>query len=176
MITIPAPAHAREEWPDADFDLPEGHAIHAPPDSLFDKEDENWDMEMDLGETGGARVATAGSLTRAPSAPPSKSMVTIRHRPETIARSLTIDGDDDEGISTIKVSALPTFPPKPASPLVIVDDDMEADFAFPSDLTQLSLRPLSFTPSVFKRFNGMGRQRSYTLFRILLRGILISWI
>lgn len=146
MITIPAPAHAREEWPDADFDIPEGHALRAPPDALFDKDDEDWDIEMDMGETGGARVSFAGSLTRAPDAP-SKGMVTIRPpRPDTITQSLTIDGDeDDEGISTIKVSALPTFPSKPQSlsPLVIVDDDMEADFALPNDLTQLSLRPLS---------------------------------
>ncbi|KLO13921.1 hypothetical protein SCHPADRAFT_827212 [Schizopora paradoxa] len=144
MITIPAPAHAREEWPDADFDFPEGHALRAPPDALFDKDDEDWDMEMDIGETGGARAYLAGSFTRASNAP-AKGMVTIRPPlPETITHSLSIDGDDDdEGISTIKVSALPAFPSKTISPLVIVDDDMEADFALPNDLTQLSLRPLS---------------------------------
>ena len=33
MVTIPAPTRASEEWPDADFDLPEGADIAPPPAS-----------------------------------------------------------------------------------------------------------------------------------------------
>ncbi|KAI0037489.1 hypothetical protein FA95DRAFT_1614157, partial [Auriscalpium vulgare] len=58
----------------------------------------------------------------------------------------TLDEDDDEdveeGISTIKLA---TPRPKPeAKPLApTIDEDFESVFALPSDLTQLSLRPLS---------------------------------
>ena len=64
--TIPAPTIVlpKEEWPDADFDFPDGDPIHAS-DAESDKEEEDWDMEMDFGKTGGAKVqaclGTAGS-------------------------------------------------------------------------------------------------------------------
>ena len=57
MVTVPAPARAREEWTDADFDLPEGVDITPPPISDCEiDEDEDWDVEMDLGKTGGAKA------------------------------------------------------------------------------------------------------------------------
>ncbi|KAH8120221.1 hypothetical protein DFH11DRAFT_1558936 [Phellopilus nigrolimitatus] len=148
MITIPAPTHAREEWADADFDLPEGDVISPPPEAESDKEDdEDWDMEMDVGKTGGAKMTSVvqGMAQRRGSIPKG-TMVTIRPALSTSSASMSPDPDgeeDDEGISTIKISALPsalhTVPENKAS----ADDDMEADFALPSDLTQLSLRPLS---------------------------------
>ena len=46
MLTVPAPTHAQEEWPDADFELPEGDVIRPPPDAESDKEDEE-DWEED---------------------------------------------------------------------------------------------------------------------------------
>lgn len=148
-MTIPAPAHAREEWPDADFELPDGHPICAPPDAFLDKDDDDWDAEMDFGETGGARISFKGALASGMNTlnrHPVKGLVTIRPPASATYNSFAAecDDDDDEGISTIKVSALPiALPSKVASPRVIGDDDMEADFALPSDLTQLSLRPLS---------------------------------
>ncbi|KAF9076153.1 hypothetical protein BDP27DRAFT_1389594 [Rhodocollybia butyracea] len=117
MTTVPAPSLAadREEWPDADFDLPEGQLLNAGKDD----EEEDWDLEMDLGKTGGASVAGKPQL------------FTIRP-----AQAID-DEDDDDGVSTIKVAALP----KPVS--VPIEDDFEDGFALPSDLTQLSLAPLS---------------------------------
>ncbi|KAG7085300.1 hypothetical protein E1B28_013840 [Marasmius oreades] len=61
MPTIPAPSvdSNREEWPDAEVDIPEGQPLHSITDK--DDEEEDWDLEMDLGKTGSARI-------RAPSA------------------------------------------------------------------------------------------------------------
>ncbi|THH33545.1 hypothetical protein EUX98_g634 [Antrodiella citrinella] len=141
MTTVPAPTIIlpREEWNDADFDLPEGATIPAPADS--DREDdEDWDNEMHLGRTGTARVSSfmdsiANKLEASGSIP---HMFTIR--PPLPASPE--DDDDDEGVSTIKVAALPKILPK-ATPPSTIDEDFEDDFAFPSDLTQLSLAPLS---------------------------------
>ena len=82
MATIPAPTAGlqREEWEDADFDIPEGLHFHAL-DGESDKEDggdEDWDAEMDLGKTGGAKAkavfagmkARSQSFGRDPSTPP----------------------------------------------------------------------------------------------------------
>lgn len=57
MTTVPAPTIVlpKEEWADADFDLPDGDPIHAS-DAESDKEDEDWDMEFSLGKTGGAKA------------------------------------------------------------------------------------------------------------------------
>ncbi|KAJ3734707.1 hypothetical protein DFJ43DRAFT_1114787 [Lentinula guzmanii] len=147
MITIPAPSLAadREEWPDADFDLPEGQPLHADTDK-DDGDEEDWDVDMELGKTGGASaVVRAHVIDLEGSSKP--QMVTIR--PAQIQQG-TDDEEDDEGVSTIKVlegvstiklSALP----KPVSNTVQVpiDEDFEDGFALPSDLTQLSLAPLS---------------------------------
>lgn len=149
MLTVPAPTHAQEEWPDADFDLPEGDVIRPPPDADSDKEDEeDWDMEMDLGKTGGAKAASTGKATAGWGGSISRrtgmsAMVTIRPPISTTAEPLSPDlEDDDEGISTIKVSALPTIRRKTPEIRAPIEEDMEVDLVLPSDLTQLSLRPL----------------------------------
>ncbi|KAI5123565.1 hypothetical protein M0805_003384 [Coniferiporia weirii] len=146
MVAIPAPTHAREEWEDADFDFPEGDVISPPPDTESDKdEDEDWDAEMDIGKLEAEKATPAvQGVARRRSSLLKGTMVTIR--PPTCSPSephSPDDGDDDEGISTIKISALPTILHKHSTSTSCVDDDMEADFALPSDLTQLSLRPLS---------------------------------
>ncbi|KAJ7487464.1 hypothetical protein B0H11DRAFT_2278589 [Mycena galericulata] len=141
MTTVPAPSLqlAREEWSDADFDLADGQAIHAVTDK-DDDDNEDWDAEMDLDKPG-----LSGPMAQAASAPAASQMFIIRP-----SQSLPeIDDDDDEGVSTIKVAVFPktaTLKP-PKSP---VDDDFEDAFSLPSDLTQLSLAPLSLNHRVSK--------------------------
>ncbi|KAH9944115.1 uncharacterized protein BXZ73DRAFT_39151 [Epithele typhae] len=143
MSTIPAPTIVlpKEEWPDADFDIPDGEPIHAS-DADSDKEEEDWDMEMNIGKTGGAKAQQVllGIAARSGPSKNSSQMFSIRPPPP----SSTDEDDDDEGVSTIKVAALPKAPvtasAKPPSP---IDEDFEDGFALPSDLTTLSLRPLS---------------------------------
>ncbi|KZT30682.1 hypothetical protein NEOLEDRAFT_1126286 [Neolentinus lepideus HHB14362 ss-1] len=146
MTTIPAPSGvlAREEWPDADFDLPDGEPLHAS-DAESDKDGEDdldWDDEMGLSTTAGARAEAviAGMTARSESRRGSTQMITI-HPP----LSSPDDIDDEEGISTIKVSALSVFPSKPSTQPTSdpIEEDMEADFALPEELTQLCLRPQS---------------------------------
>ncbi|PPQ97803.1 hypothetical protein CVT26_012832, partial [Gymnopilus dilepis] len=43
----------REEWHDADLELPDGTLLERPTDKYDDK---NWDLEMDLGQTGGTKT------------------------------------------------------------------------------------------------------------------------
>ncbi|KAI0652188.1 hypothetical protein C8Q79DRAFT_1081250 [Trametes meyenii] len=141
MTTIPAPTLVlpKEEWADADFDFPDGDSIHAS-DAESDKDDdEDWDMEMDLGKTGGAKaqLVLQGMAARSGSTQPTH-MFTIRPPPSPS----TVDDEDDEGVSTIKVAALPK-PPAAKPPPSPIDEDFEDGFALPSDLTTLSLRPLS---------------------------------
>ena len=134
-----------EEWNDAEFDFLDGEPIHtSDPDS--DKEDEDWDAEMDLGKTGGAKAhavledaAARCVAARTQSLTQGSGMVTIR---PPISSSNADDDDESEGISTIKISALPKAPvssPPPAT----VDEDFEDDLVIPTDMTELSLRPLS---------------------------------
>lgn len=151
MSTIPAPLLplAREEWPDADFDLPDGDHIRSL-EVESDKEDDededdamDWDIEMDLGKTGGAKAkaVVAGMAARSHfSRIVSGNMITIRP-PLTCQEEE--DEDDDEGVSTIKVAALQMAAAKP--PPSPIDEDIESAFALPSDLTQLSLAPLSLS-------------------------------
>ncbi|EIN14099.1 hypothetical protein PUNSTDRAFT_95668 [Punctularia strigosozonata HHB-11173 SS5] len=141
-ITPPTPSHRHtvdaEEWPDADFDLPEGAALHTP-DLESDKEgDEDWDLEMDLGKTAGAKArAVLDEMAARSETSKRPQMITIR---PPLPNADVGEGDEDEGISTIKVSELP----KPHAPSSLsVDDDMESAFALPEDMTQLSLRPAS---------------------------------
>lgn len=146
MTTIPAPTtglNREEEWEDADFDIPDGVPLHAC-DAESDKEcdeEEDWDMEMDLGKTGGAKAkaVVAGMTARSQSfgkGPP--AMITIR---PPLPQTYVEEEDDDEGVSTIKVTALPkSLAKSQPSP---IDEDMESAFALPSDLTQLSLAPLT---------------------------------
>ncbi|KAJ7900211.1 hypothetical protein B0H14DRAFT_2672729 [Mycena olivaceomarginata] len=140
MTTVPAPSlhHAREEWSDADFDL-DDRPIHAVTDR--DDDNEDWDAEMDLPKP--ARSAAPLDQLVA-SAPASSQMFIIRPSLPEID-----DDDDEEGVSTIKVAVLPrALPPKaPRSP---IDEDFEDAFSLPSDLTQLSLAPLSLNHRVSK--------------------------
>ncbi|ESK97959.1 two-component gap byr4 [Moniliophthora roreri MCA 2997] len=139
MTTIPAPTTEshREEWPDADFDIPEGQPLH----SMSDKDDEeDWDIEMDLGKTGGAKVIPMSS--RVISSDLVSQMVTIR--PPQKPQIPEDDEDDDEGVSTIKAGATVVPRPKPKIDLQDpIDEDFEDGLALPSDLTRLSLAPLS---------------------------------
>ncbi|KAG6336127.1 hypothetical protein ID866_2965 [Astraeus odoratus] len=146
MTTIPAPIapQSREEWPDADFVLPDGDNIRSlvvESDREDDEDDMDWDTEMDLGETGGAKakaVVTSLAARHEFSRLSSSGLITIRP-PLTCQEEE--DEEDDEGVSTIKVTALPKpsgFKPPPTP----IDEDFESAFALPSDLTQLSLAPL----------------------------------
>jgi hypothetical protein len=146
MNRIPAPP-ITEEWPDADFDLPEDGPLHAL-DSESDKDDvEDWDTEMDLGETGGARVRTAlPSLAASSSRIFSLPQQSITIRPP-LQPTLDEDDEEEEGVSTIKIDTLrPKIHPTAVTPATI-DEDFESAFALPSDLTKLSLRPLSHQSS-----------------------------
>ena len=140
MNTILAPMLVlHEEWSDADFDLPEGEPLHAVPEKDVDG-DEDWDVEMDFGKTGGAKATAVASIPPGSdsSRGPQSHIFTIR---PPMSLPDTEDDEDDEGVSTIKVAALP----KPIVKILQtpIDEDIEDDFALPSDLTQLSLAPLS---------------------------------
>src|SRR5260221_8794175 len=139
MTAVPAPTFvlSREEWPDADFDLPEGAAIPAP----SDKEEEDWDVEMDMGKTGDSKSLSAILATRSEATPSILSMINIRPPIQT-----TVVEDDDEGVSTIKASASTIIARPVAKPAVEpVDEDFEDAFSLPTELTQLSLAPLSLS-------------------------------
>ncbi|KAI9512861.1 hypothetical protein F5148DRAFT_1160403 [Russula earlei] len=146
MNRIPAPP-ITEEWPDADFDLTDDGPLHAL-DPESDKDDvEDWDIEMDLGETGGARVrAVPARLVALPERifhPPHQSF-SIR---PPLQHTLEEDDEEEEGVSTIKMDTLrPKVDPNPITPTTI-DEDFESAFILPSDLTKLSLRPLSHQSS-----------------------------
>ncbi|KAI0814874.1 hypothetical protein BC629DRAFT_1588563 [Irpex lacteus] len=151
----PLTVAASEEWLDADFDIPEGEPIHAS-DVDSDKEDEeDWDMEMDLGKTGGARVNAGGLESTL-----LKGLVAVRPTSGLVSRMHTIrpplqtsveEDEEDESVPTIKAASLlgMSAPPPPLPPPAVassgdacIDDDFEDGFALPSDLTRLSLRPL----------------------------------
>ena len=215
---------ARDEWDDADFEIPDGPLVITPnahsqshaPTTDADAGDDDWDIEMGLGRTPGARAAPArapgaiasitaqlhtaafaGTVTRlgaggrpvefdwdecaAPALRSSSDALrTHAHAPRSPQDTLesVFDWDADEeaatpATATIRrpadrpflvpmsapslsstsdftptatapytplgaTTALPTLP-RPASNM---DDDFEADFDLPGDLSQLSLRPL----------------------------------
>ena len=143
MNRIPAPP-ITEEWPDADFDLTDDGPLHAL-DPESDKDDvEDWDIEMDFGETGGAKLKVVPtSLVAHPQRTFHHPHQLITIRPPL---QVTLDEDDEEeeGVSTIKIDTLrPKVDPTPTT----IDEDFESAFALPSDLTKLSLRPLSHQSS-----------------------------
>ncbi|KAG2154715.1 hypothetical protein DEU56DRAFT_769885 [Suillus clintonianus] len=165
MSTIPALSLpiAREEWPDADFDLPDGDHIRSL-DVESDKEDDDeddeidWDIEMDLGKTGGAKAkaVVAGMAARSHfSRIVSGNMITIRP-PLTCQEEE--DEEDEEGVSTIKIAALPKLVAKPLPSSI--EEDIESAFALPSDLTRLSLAPLSLSHRSSKNSLEWGDQTS----------------
>ncbi|KAG7099071.1 hypothetical protein E1B28_000946 [Marasmius oreades] len=142
MPTIPAPFvdSNREEWPDADFDIPEGQPLH----SITDKDDdeEDWDLEMDLGKTGSARIRTPSTSIVSDLIPSTMTGVITIRPPQPSMQHSEDDEDDDEGVSTIKAATIMPRPPqlKHQDP---IDEDFEDGFSLPSDLTRLSLAPLS---------------------------------
>ena len=145
MNRLPPPP-VTEEWPDADFDLTDDEPLRAL-DPESDKDDlEDWDIEMDLGTTGGANVRTISAcLVALPGRanPLPQQPITIRPPLQPTSE----DDEEEEGVSTIKMD---TLRPKvdPTSPVPTpIDEDFESAFALPSDLTRLSLRPLSHQSS-----------------------------
>ncbi len=144
MATILTPiVQPREEWPDADFDFPDDEPIHTS-DAESDKwDDEDWDTGLDAGAVANKKVRTvlegmSARCVAARSQMSSPHALTVKIRPPL---PTPLDDEDGEGISTIKVSALPKLS-SVKSPAAI-DEDFEVDFALPSDLTELSLRPVS---------------------------------
>lgn len=108
-------------------------------------------MEMDFGKTGGAKVAPAGNAVLGRGASSSDRMITIHPPFRASIGSLSPEADeDDEGISTIKVSALPILDVKVMEHRPHVEEDLEADFALPLDMTRLSLRPSSLHHRISK--------------------------
>ncbi|KAJ7630812.1 hypothetical protein FB45DRAFT_916617 [Roridomyces roridus] len=124
MTTVPAPSALHtEQWSDdADFDF-DGQAIHAVADRDED-DNEDWDTEMQLGKTG------QPSSAQVVSAPAASQMFIIRPPQQPLSE---IDDDDDDETATLR-------PARPRSP---IDEDFEDAFSLPSDLTQLSLAPVS---------------------------------
>lgn len=61
----------RDEWGDADFEIPEGHPLIAPNAqshaATTDEADDDWDIEMSLGKTGGAKLSPGAVGGRSPS-------------------------------------------------------------------------------------------------------------
>ncbi|KAF8575510.1 hypothetical protein K439DRAFT_1369848 [Ramaria rubella] len=143
MTPIPAPSLVlpREEWADTDFDLPEGDALNTQSDAESDNDAEDWDIEMDLGTTGGAKAVPASSPLASSPTRSFSNMITIRPPIQLNPGEQADDEDDydDEGASTIKVAHMPPIPPKTPPP---PDDDIETAFELPSELSRLSLRPL----------------------------------
>ena len=149
MSPIPAPTLIlpREEWPDADFDLPDGVLLQ-PPDK---DEDEDWDIDMDLGHTGGAKAnaVVAGLVARSEISHSLQASHLITIRPPLQQPDSNVEDEEDEGVSTIKATGFPTLMrSKSAKPVVdSIDEDFEDAFALPSNMTQLSLAPLSHQSS-----------------------------
>ncbi|KAG5636351.1 hypothetical protein H0H81_008347 [Sphagnurus paluster] len=140
MATVPAPTLVlpREEWPDADFDLPEGVSIHSPRDI----DDEDWDIDIPFSQPSRPNPQAAAATKFEPTSRPTTSQV-FTIRPPAPLHDIVDGGDDDddEGVSTIKVTALPqTLLRKPQSP---IEEDFEDAFDLSSDVTHLSLAPLS---------------------------------
>ncbi|KAK2461664.1 hypothetical protein APHAL10511_006127 [Amanita phalloides] len=145
MATIPAPTSIsyREEWPDADFDLPDGIRLDAP------SEDEDWDIEFNFGTTGGANAnATVAGLASIAEMPVKSSIQAFIIRPP-IRRTVNDDEEDEEGVSTIKAGStikatiLQAYATN--APPFLIEEDIEDAFDLPSNLTRLSLAPQSLS-------------------------------
>ncbi|KZT05895.1 uncharacterized protein LAESUDRAFT_714593 [Laetiporus sulphureus 93-53] len=133
----------KDEWLDDDFDFPDDEAIRAS-DAEDGTEDEDWDVEMDLGKTGGAKACFTTQGDTAPEAQPASEPPCVFTIRPPIATPGDDDEEEDEGVSTIKAAALPKVFSKHSPP---VDEDFEDAFSLPSDLVQLSLRPISHRSS-----------------------------
>jgi hypothetical protein len=208
----------RDEWGDADFEIPVGHPLIAPNvqshSATTEDGDDDWDMEMSLGSTRGAKLSPgvvsgripsittqmetagfAGTVTRLGAggkpvefdwddfaAPPHSNspngveshIVSVVPRPPHNALDEVLDWDlEGEGTAAIKLptdrsilipkplASLPStsdFTPTATAPSTSLEaitslsklpplapdmeDNFEADFDLPVDLSQLSLRPL----------------------------------
>lgn len=96
---------------------------------------------MDFGQTGSAKATSSNNIISSDLVPSSfhSHMVTIR--PPHTTRVAEED-EDDEGVSTIKAPiAIPK--PFPKDIISLDDEDFEDGLSLPSDLTRLSLAPLS---------------------------------
>ncbi|KAF8741976.1 cytokinesis regulator, partial [Rhizoctonia solani] len=202
--TVPAPAPSfvitrTEEWPEADFDLPDdqetfaidnegdeqadpGNRIKGSRPSLSGAgavaklggapvEDEDWDAEFEDAPIKSATASSAnsstshftGKITRLGSIEPRKTKENVEdwsddgdlelpepsHTNFTLARAPlpqpnVLDTEDAGDVSTIKI-AKHNFPSvaKKSSTKPVEEDDFEADFALPAEMSNLSLRILT---------------------------------
>lgn len=121
---------ASEDWADDDFDLPEGQLLLRK-QSKHDQLDEDWDAETEDMLTPGSSASNPVVLA--------SDKAEIRIMRPALANFSKSDDDDDEGVSTIKAAA--TL--RQSSVVTVEDDDFEDAFALPTDMTTLSLAPLS---------------------------------
>ncbi|CAE6493278.1 unnamed protein product [Rhizoctonia solani] len=199
--TPPAPSFVitrTEEWPDADFDLPddqESFAVDDGGDEVADStnrikgrpslsgagavaklggapvEDEDWDAEFEDAPIKSATASSAnssasnfaGKITRLGAIAPRKVKENVEdwsddgdlELPEPTHTNFTLaraplphpnvpDSEDTGDVSTIKIAKL-NFPSVTKSTLKPLedDDDFEADFALPAEMSNLSLRMLT---------------------------------
>lgn len=140
MAAIPAPISvtSREEWPDADFDLPDGIPFDAPSDK-----EEDWDIEFNFGRTGGVNATATTPIATLKPETPAKSFV----QPFIIRPPITNNDneEDEESVSTIKgastIKAAVFQGHTINAPSFTIEEDMEDAFDLPSNLTRLSLAP-----------------------------------
>lgn len=147
MPSISAPAPS-EEWADDDFDIPDGQPLLRKQSSR-QGHFEDWDA--DLADTLGSSASNPVVIESDKSA-----MRIIRPTLANISKS---DDDEDEGVSTIKVGGT-LLQAAPTSTLE--DDDFEDAFTFPSEMTQLSLAPLSLHHQSSKSSFEWGGDRDQT--------------
>ncbi|KIY71781.1 hypothetical protein CYLTODRAFT_486897 [Cylindrobasidium torrendii FP15055 ss-10] len=116
------PVSVREEWPDADFDIPEGHSIHEgiSRQGSEEPEEEDWDLELRSGQAAGSHTSMRAEL----------------HNRLNRSIATVLEGEDgEEGSSTAEpdLSQRTIRPP--------TSEDFEEGFSLPEDLKQLSLAP-----------------------------------
>ncbi|KAM6498407.1 hypothetical protein JOM56_006355 [Amanita muscaria] len=152
MTTIPAPTSllSREEWPDADFDLSDGVLLDAPSDRDDDGA-EDWDIEFNLGSTGGAKaksvVTEMVSRSEVIPKPPTPTFNIIRPSIQGTNIFNEDEEEEEEGVSTIKATSTITLKATAFQPTAnklypsTIEEDIEDAFDLPSNLTQLSLAP-----------------------------------
>jgi hypothetical protein len=146
MATIPAPTSVscREEWPDADFDLPDGIPFDAPSDK-----EEDWDIEFSFGRTGATneKVTTPSAALKLET-PVKSSVQSFVIRPP-IRRADNDNEEDEESVSTIKgastIKAAIFQAHASKAPSFTIEEDLEDAFDLPSNLTRLSLAPQSLS-------------------------------
>ncbi|KAH7344660.1 hypothetical protein B0J17DRAFT_763429 [Rhizoctonia solani] len=162
-----------EEWPDADFDLPddqESFAIDNDGDDAADSvsrikgrpslsgagavaklggapvEDEDWDAEFEDApiKTTQSQGKRRGLVRRWDLELPEPSHTNFTLARAPLPQPNAPETEDSGDVSTIKVAKLnfPSFS-KQSSLKPVEDDDFEADFALPAEMSNLSLRILT---------------------------------